>query len=122
MIHSLDIGLLAGLIERFIGRHTQLLPEAGPRLVRHDFFELPTRGNLVLGHMVLAHRNLNIAALGDHERVLHGIQMVVKNITHFVAIFDEETTSIKAEPLLVRQIRGGSDAEQRIVMRVVVFF
>ena len=69
--------------------------------------------------MIAAHRNFDVAALGDLESPLDGGRVVVEDLPHLVAVLHVEALAVELEALRVVEVGGGTDAEQRIVMGMV---
>jgi hypothetical protein len=70
--------------------------------------------------VVVAQRDLDVAALGDLEGIGHRGGVVVEDGAHLLARLHEEALAVELEALRVVEVRRRADAEQRLVVGVVV--
>ncbi len=106
--------------ERRVGREREVLAQAEPALLaQHRLAGRPLR-HLELGHLVHAHLQLEVAALGDLDRVRQRLRQVGEDLGHLGGRLHVEALPVEAEARRVAQGRARADAEQRLVRAVVV--
>ncbi len=119
VLHPLAVdAVLAG--QRLVAVESEALPQARPRLLFEHLLARGAGGHLELGQVVLAHRQLDVAALGNFECGFDGGGMVMEDIPHLVAVLHVEALAVEAEALRVVEVGSGADAEQHVVGFVVV--
>ena len=106
--------------QRLVGIEAEARAQARPRLLFEHLLARGAGRHLELGQVVLAHLELDVAALGDLERGFDGGGMVVEDLPHLVAVLHVEALAVEAEALRVVEVGGGADAEQHVVRLVVV--
>ena len=119
MIHALDIGLVHRTFEGLIGIHPQAIAQTRPGLLLHDLVQTLTCRHLKVWHVVRAHGNFNVASFGNDQGVFDRRGVIVKQLSHFVAVFYVEAPSVEAKAFLVGEVRRGAHAQERVVMLVI---
>jgi hypothetical protein len=108
--------------DRLVGVELQPLAQAGPGLGLDHLLAGHARRHLELGRVVLARidAELEIAALGDLQRVGDGGGVIPEHLVHLVAVFHVEAVAVELEAVGVVEVGRGADAQQCIVVLVIV--
>ena len=107
---------------RFVGLEPEPAPQPFPRLRLEHLLAIEPRRHLEFRQVIAAHLDLDVAALGDLERRVHGRRMIVEELAHLVAIAHVEAAAVEAEALRVVVVRRGADAQEQIVVAVIALF
>ena len=121
VVHPLPV------FRKFLGKgllaiHQQALAQSPPGLFGEHLLAAPARRHLELGHVVIPAVQVEIqaAALRDLQAVGHRRGMVAEQLRHLVPVLDVEAPSVEAKTLGIVEIRTRTDAEQRVVVGVII--
>ena len=120
VMQAIDVGLALVSFEGLVGLHSELLAQTGEGLLLHHLLEALFRRDLIVRHVIGVHVDLDITPLRDLEGRLDRVRMVVEHLQHGVPVLHIEAGAVESEALLVGDVRRGPDAEQHVVIVVIM--